>query len=154
MSMKSSNGTIGNRTRDLPSSSAVPQPTAPPRGLQKILRRISRAWDWCGPSRSGSECSGTFNFDTPAIAVHNGCLRLFVEPVSKYELSRLKSLTVCDQCETRVSWRQQCSANICGPPTIAVPHNNGNIAAEGFFKRMPARTALIYSVFGFYADSI
>jgi hypothetical protein len=31
MSMKNSNETIGNRTRDLPASSAVPQPTAPPR---------------------------------------------------------------------------------------------------------------------------
>jgi len=29
--MKNSNDTIGNRTRDLPSCSAVPQPTAPPR---------------------------------------------------------------------------------------------------------------------------
>ena len=28
--MKNSNGTIGNRTRDLPACSAVPQPTAPP----------------------------------------------------------------------------------------------------------------------------
>jgi len=31
MSMKYSNDTIGNRTRDLPACSAVPQPTAPPR---------------------------------------------------------------------------------------------------------------------------
>jgi hypothetical protein len=30
MSMKDSNDTIGNRTRDLPAGSAVPQPTAPP----------------------------------------------------------------------------------------------------------------------------
>jgi len=30
MSMKNSNDTIGNRTRDLPAYSAVPQPTAPP----------------------------------------------------------------------------------------------------------------------------
>ena len=29
--MKNSNETIGNRTRDLPACSAVPQPTAPPR---------------------------------------------------------------------------------------------------------------------------
>jgi hypothetical protein len=29
--MKNSSDTIGNRTRDLPTSSAVPQPTAPPR---------------------------------------------------------------------------------------------------------------------------
>jgi hypothetical protein len=31
MSMKKPNDTIGNRTRDLPACSAVPQPTAPPR---------------------------------------------------------------------------------------------------------------------------
>ena len=31
MSMKNVNDTIGNRTRDLPTCSAVPQPTAPPR---------------------------------------------------------------------------------------------------------------------------
>jgi len=31
MSMKNTNDTIGNRTRDLPACSAVPQPTAPPR---------------------------------------------------------------------------------------------------------------------------
>jgi len=29
--MKNFNDTIGNRTRDLPACSAVPQPTAPPR---------------------------------------------------------------------------------------------------------------------------
>ena len=29
--MKNSNDTMGNRTRDLPACSAVPQPTAPPR---------------------------------------------------------------------------------------------------------------------------
>ena len=31
MSMKNSNDTIGNRTRDLLACNAVPQPTAPPR---------------------------------------------------------------------------------------------------------------------------
>jgi len=37
--MKNSNKTIGNRTRDLPACSAVPQPTAPPRasGHQKSI---------------------------------------------------------------------------------------------------------------------
>jgi hypothetical protein len=34
MSMKNSNDTIGNRTRDFPTCSAVPQPTAPPRASQ------------------------------------------------------------------------------------------------------------------------
>jgi len=32
--MKNSSDTIGNRTRDLPACSAVPQPTASPRALE------------------------------------------------------------------------------------------------------------------------
>jgi hypothetical protein len=36
MSMKNSKDTIGNRTRDLPACSAVPQPTAPPGVPNKI----------------------------------------------------------------------------------------------------------------------
>ena len=35
MSMKNYNDTIGNRTRDLPVCSAVPQPTAPPRAPER-----------------------------------------------------------------------------------------------------------------------
>jgi hypothetical protein len=35
MSMKNSNDTVGNRTRNLPVYSAVPQPTAPPRAPLK-----------------------------------------------------------------------------------------------------------------------
>ena len=35
--MKNSNDTIGNRTRDLPACSAVPQPTAPPRAQTLYL---------------------------------------------------------------------------------------------------------------------
>jgi hypothetical protein len=38
--MKKSNYIIGNRTRDLPPCSAVPQPTAPPRAQVKIYRSI------------------------------------------------------------------------------------------------------------------
>ena len=34
MSMKNSDDTIGDRTRNLPTCSAVPQPTAPTRALQ------------------------------------------------------------------------------------------------------------------------
>ena len=36
MSMKNSSDTIGNRTRDLPTCSAVPQPTAPPRAPNTV----------------------------------------------------------------------------------------------------------------------
>jgi hypothetical protein len=39
MSMKNSNDIIGNRTRDLPASSAVPQPIAPPRGPKHVGNR-------------------------------------------------------------------------------------------------------------------
>jgi len=38
MSMKKSNDTIGNRTRDLPAFSAVPQPTAPPRAPTSVIQ--------------------------------------------------------------------------------------------------------------------
>ena len=38
MSMKNSNDTIGNRTRDLLACSAVPQPTAPPRAPEPIAK--------------------------------------------------------------------------------------------------------------------
>ena len=65
MSMKNSNDTIGNRTRDLPDCSAVPQPTAPSRapveskqllllfsilnveGLRDIFIRLKGARIWC-----------------------------------------------------------------------------------------------------------
>ena len=35
--MKKSSDTIGNRTRDFPACSAVPQPTAPPRAPHESL---------------------------------------------------------------------------------------------------------------------
>jgi len=37
--MKNSSDTIGNRTRDIPACSAVPQPTAPP-GASKINMKV------------------------------------------------------------------------------------------------------------------
>jgi hypothetical protein len=40
MSMKNSNDTIENRTRDLPACSAVPQPTAPPRALELLRSTV------------------------------------------------------------------------------------------------------------------
>jgi hypothetical protein len=40
MSMKNSNDTFGNRTRDLPTCSAVPQPTAPPRATIYIVTSV------------------------------------------------------------------------------------------------------------------
>ena len=41
MSMKNSNDTIGHRTRDLPTCSAVPQPTAPPRTPSLLVVYVS-----------------------------------------------------------------------------------------------------------------
>jgi len=38
MSMKKSNDTIGNQTCDIPTCSAVPQPTAPPRALIQLIK--------------------------------------------------------------------------------------------------------------------
>jgi hypothetical protein len=40
--MKNSNDTIGNRTRDLPACSEVPQPIAPPREKYKEIGRKGR----------------------------------------------------------------------------------------------------------------
>jgi len=44
MSMKNSNDTIGNRTRDLPGCSSVPQPTAPPRATSLLATTLN----WIG----------------------------------------------------------------------------------------------------------
>jgi len=45
--MKNSNDTIGNRTRDLPACSAVPQPTAPPRAHRLVVGRAGiRTHSW------------------------------------------------------------------------------------------------------------
>ena len=40
LSMKNSNDTIGNRTRDLPACRAVPQPTAPPRAPRNSYTQV------------------------------------------------------------------------------------------------------------------
>jgi len=45
MSLKNSNDTIGNRTRDIPACSAVPQPAAPPRSFTDV-RPVSTLLSW------------------------------------------------------------------------------------------------------------
>jgi hypothetical protein len=40
MSMKNSNDTVGNRTRELPACIAVPQPTAPPRASKVNDKKV------------------------------------------------------------------------------------------------------------------
>jgi len=50
MSMKNSNDTTGNRTRDLPACSAVPQPTAPlrvPKLLFYFVEETAHVHDMC-----------------------------------------------------------------------------------------------------------
>ena len=42
--MKNSNDTIGNRTCDLPTCNAVPQPTAPPRVPNKMNYSVFKFW--------------------------------------------------------------------------------------------------------------
>jgi len=49
--MKNSD-TIGNRTRDLPASSAVPQPTALPRGLQDYWEEFQERGTDVGPEEA------------------------------------------------------------------------------------------------------
>jgi hypothetical protein len=41
MSLKNSNGTVGNQSRDLPACSAVRQPTAPPRDPQILCIKFN-----------------------------------------------------------------------------------------------------------------
>jgi hypothetical protein len=61
MSMKNSNDTIGNRTRDLPACSAVPQTTAPPRALRvkgleiKIMDQVTKASVMQGSKKGPTE---------------------------------------------------------------------------------------------------
>ena len=57
MSMRNSNNTIGNRTRDLPACSAVPQPTVPPRALRGFQeeKKKSLASDWNRRERAISD---------------------------------------------------------------------------------------------------
>jgi hypothetical protein len=47
MSVKNSNDTIGNRTRNLPACSAAPEPTATPRATTETNTiTLSRLWNW------------------------------------------------------------------------------------------------------------
>jgi hypothetical protein len=49
MSMKNSSDTIGNRTRNLPTCSAVPQPTAPPAACPNVIRSCEiKSFMMCG----------------------------------------------------------------------------------------------------------
>jgi len=65
MSMKNSNDTIGNRTRDLPACSSLPQPNAPPR-VPELCNNVIKAasigrlkFDVCGDNKfEGRICAG------------------------------------------------------------------------------------------------
>jgi len=58
MSMKNSSDTIGNRTRDLPTCSAVPQPTAPPRALHSLMFSVMSGKNL--PHMFQNNCFGNF----------------------------------------------------------------------------------------------
>ena len=62
--MKNSNDTMGNRTRDLLTCSAVPQPSAPPPGspidgyrrlFPAVVRQLERGLDHARPSSAEAE---------------------------------------------------------------------------------------------------
>jgi hypothetical protein len=63
MSMKKSNDTIGNRTRDLPACSAVPQPNALPRApsVTSIKTNLPSPAAKCSDRPFPSFCTATFN---------------------------------------------------------------------------------------------
>ena len=58
--MKNSIDTIGNRTRDLPICSAVPQPTAPPRGPDATIGEGNYSRHFTGDMKHGRKGSWAF----------------------------------------------------------------------------------------------
>jgi hypothetical protein len=66
MSMENSNDTIGNRTRDLPTCTAVPQPNALPRAPHAIVITDSSRKQHTPPYRS-AHCSLQFITDGTSI---------------------------------------------------------------------------------------
>ena len=79
ISMKNSNGTVGNRNRGLPVCSAVPQTAAPPRDAKIVttLADSSRRTD--GPYHSRLRLSGLFEDRVPHITLMG---ELHIIPVS------------------------------------------------------------------------
>jgi hypothetical protein len=77
MSIKNSNETVGNRSRDLPVCSAVPQPTAPPRAEEltkttKNLSPVSR-----GPRRVGNTSTSEHEVGMPPTIMRRSCRHIF-----------------------------------------------------------------------------
>ena len=68
MSTKNSNDTIGNRTRDLPTCSAVPQPTALPPApckygiFYEIMQFVQSAYNMCKSLASRGLAEQTMRF--------------------------------------------------------------------------------------------
>ena len=62
--MKNCNDTIGNRTRDLPACSAVPQPNAAPRVLQQLQNCVIPLLDFQG---SSVDVATRYGLDGPGI---------------------------------------------------------------------------------------
>jgi len=114
MSMKNSNDTIGNRTRDLPTCSAVSQPTAPPRapGLKNVkpykacwiekrrsqwprgLSRASAAARFLGLRiRISPGARLSVSCECCVLSVRGLCVWLITRPEESY---RLWCVVVCD----------------------------------------------------------
>ena len=79
MSMKNSNDTIGNRTRDLPTCSAVPQPTAP---LRVKYQLILKNWctNYCGCLVRSYYTRHQINLKKGAVASIETCLPNYTVP--------------------------------------------------------------------------
>ena len=87
--MKNFNDTIGNRTRDFPACSAVPQPTAPPRARGKVIVSLIRKY-------------------LKVVLYHNS-LRKFLKTLNNYKPSEvLVNHTACTNC---MPWRVSVSSD-------------------------------------------
>jgi len=66
MSMRNYNENIGNRTRDLPTCSAVPQPTAPPAACPTCITKLMSLGVSRGPGSVVGIATG-YGLDGPGI---------------------------------------------------------------------------------------
>jgi len=110
MAMRNSSDTIGNRTRDLLTCSAVPQPTAPPRTYTNtvrwnILKWMSEhsVWDE-GIHLLPGEGTNGFIVQHLATNVGNVISPAFFVPPSCF--SSFSTLNTHFQCSARRMWRK------------------------------------------------
>ena len=98
MSMKNSNYTIGNRTRDLPACSAVPQPTGPPRAPH-ILCRVKLFLTAVGYGVTECKAVHRNRGNDPKIDELNICLvtRLWVGRPTRRGPNASSNMLICTQ---------------------------------------------------------